>query len=86
MGSFLSHSGSINMGKITVEKRGRIVIPSEIRRALGIREGSELLIEVDNGRIVLTPVRRLTARDLFGAAGEEEVSLEEIEDALPDEA
>lgn len=74
------------MGKIIVEKRGRIVIPAEVRRTLGIREGSELTVEVDDGRIVLTPVRKLTARDLFGAAGEEEVSLEEIENALSDEA
>lgn len=63
------------MGKVTVEKRGRIIIPAEIRRALGIREGSELTVELDDGRIVLTPVRRLTARDLFGAAGEDNVSL-----------
>jgi len=85
MGLFMFHGGSIEMGKVTVEKRGRIVIPAEIRRALGIREGSELIVELDNGRIVLTPVRKLTARDLFGAAGEEEVSLEEIENALSDE-
>jgi len=86
MGLFMFHSGLFKMGKITVEKRGRIVIPAEIRRALGIREGSELIVELDNGRIVLTPVRKLTARDLFGIAGEEEVSLEEVENALSDEA
>jgi len=68
-----------------VEKRGRIIIPAEIRRALGIREGSELIVEVEHGRIVLTPVRRLTAQNLFGVAGEEEVSLEEVENALSDE-
>jgi len=74
------------MGKITVERRGRIVIPAEIRRALGIKEGSELFIEIERGKIVLTPVRRITARDLFGVAGEEKVNLEEIENALSDEA
>ena len=67
-----------------MEKSGRVVIPAEIRRALGIREGTELM--VDRGRIVLTPIRRICARDLFGAAGEKEVSLDEIENALPDEA
>ena len=80
------HSGSRYMGKITVERRGRIVIPAEIRRALGIKEGSELFIEIERGKIVLTPVRRITARDLFGVAGEEKVNLEEIENALSDEA
>ncbi len=74
------------MGKVTVEKRGRIVIPSEIRKALGIKEGSELSIQIEGGRIILTPLRRLTARTLFGIAGEEEVSLEEIENALSNEA
>ncbi|MEM1583057.1 MAG: AbrB/MazE/SpoVT family DNA-binding domain-containing protein [Nitrososphaerota archaeon] len=74
------------MGKVTVEKRGRIVIPSEIRKALGIKEGSELSIQIEGGRIILTPLRRLTARTLFGLAGEEEVSLEEIENALSNEA
>lgn len=73
------------MGKVTVEKRGRIVIPSEIRKALGIKEGSELSIQIEGGRIILTPLRRLTARTLFGLAGEEEVSLEEIENALSNE-
>ncbi|MEM2652936.1 MAG: AbrB/MazE/SpoVT family DNA-binding domain-containing protein [Nitrososphaerota archaeon] len=73
------------MGKVTVEKRGRIVIPSEIRKALGIKEGSELSIQIEGGRIILTPLRRLTARTLFGIAGEEEVSLEEIENALSNE-
>jgi len=86
LGVLLFHSGSKIMGKITVEKRGRIVIPAEVRRALGIKEGSELLVEVERGRIVLTPVRRITARDLFGIAGEEKVSLEEVENALSDEA
>ncbi|PUA34298.1 MAG: AbrB family transcriptional regulator [Candidatus Terraquivivens tikiterensis] len=74
------------MGKVIVEKRGRIVIPAEIRKALGIREGSELIVEIENGRMVLTPVRKITIRDLFGIAGEEVVSLEEVENALSDEA
>ena len=39
MGLFIFHGGSFKVGKVVVEKRGRIVIPAEIRRALGIREG-----------------------------------------------
>ncbi len=34
-----------------VTKEGRITIPKEIRRALGIREGDSLLFEADTGEV-----------------------------------
>lgn len=74
------------MGRIVVESRGRIVIPAEVREMLNIREGSELEVEVVEGKIVLTPVRILSARDLYGIAGKELVDLEEIEQALGEES
>ncbi len=74
------------MGRIVVESRGRIVIPAEVREMLNIREGSELEVEVVEGKIVLTPVRILSARDLYGIAGKESVDLEEIEQALGEES
>jgi len=70
--------------RVRVEKRGRIVIPSEVRRALGVREGSELVVRLEGGRIVLLPVVRFSARDLYGVAGEEKVDLREVEEALGD--
>ena len=36
---------------------GRIVIPKEIRRQCGLGEGDPLEIEIEDGRIVLTPYR-----------------------------
>lgn len=38
-----------------VSGRGTITLPSEIRRALGLREGDVLTVSVQDGRIVLSP-------------------------------
>ena len=35
-----------------------------------------------NGAIILKPLRRISARDLLGIAGQEEVSIEEIEQSI----
>jgi transcriptional pleiotropic regulator of transition state genes len=36
-----------------IDELGRIVLPSELRRVFGIREGDELDISVDGDRIIL---------------------------------
>jgi len=37
--------------------KGQVVIPSKIRRQLGVTEGTRIQVEVDSGqRIVLTPI------------------------------
>jgi transcriptional pleiotropic regulator of transition state genes len=36
-----------------IDELGRIVLPSEIRRVFGIREGDELDISVDGERVIL---------------------------------
>jgi len=41
---------------VKVGKKGRIVIPKEVRDALNIREGSFVRIYVEGGRIVVEPV------------------------------
>jgi AbrB family looped-hinge helix DNA binding protein len=48
--------------------KGQIVIPSSIRRKLGIIEGTRIQIEVDEkeNRIILTPVTRARMQKLFG--------------------
>ena len=68
--------------KVVVDERGRITIPSEIRRRLKLRRGMELVVEVKDDFIVLKPVRRIKAKDLLGLAGSEEVNIEEIEGSL----
>jgi AbrB family looped-hinge helix DNA binding protein len=67
---------------VVVEKKGRVVIPSNIRRRLGIKAGMELMIDVEGGGILMRPKRKVSAKDLLGIAGKEHVNLEEVEDSL----
>jgi len=48
--------------------KGQVVIPSKVRRQLGIKEGTHLQIDVDdvNRRIILTPVTREYVHSLRG--------------------
>ncbi|HLO28584.1 MAG TPA: AbrB/MazE/SpoVT family DNA-binding domain-containing protein [Anaerolineales bacterium] len=48
--------------------KGQIVIPSKIRKQLGIKDGTYLQIEVDavTKQIILTPVTREYIRSLRG--------------------
>ncbi len=73
------------MLEVRVGKRGRIVIPSRVRKLLKLREGSTLIMEVRGGRILLTPKRKVSVDDLFGAAGVGEVELEDVEGGLAGE-
>lgn len=48
--------------------KGQIVIPSAIRRRLGIQPGTHIQVELDedSGRIILTPVTREYIHSLRG--------------------
>ena len=48
--------------------KGQVVIPSKIRKQLGIKDGTYLQIEVDTAtkQIILTPVTREYIRSLRG--------------------
>ena len=48
--------------------KGQVVIPSKIRRQLGIKEGTHFQVEVDdeNRKIILTPVTREYVHSLRG--------------------
>jgi AbrB family looped-hinge helix DNA binding protein len=48
--------------------KGQVVIPSRVRRKLGIKEGTHIQIDVDelNRRIILTPVTREYIHSLRG--------------------
>jgi len=68
--------------KVILDNRGRITIPSEIRKKLRLKKGTILLVEVREKMIILKPLRKISAKDLLGIAGEEKVSIEEIEKSL----
>ena len=72
-------------GTTTVEDKGRVVIPADVRRRLGIKPGTKLEVDVRDGGIVMKPLRRVSARDLLGIAGRERVTLKEVEDSLAEE-
>jgi AbrB family looped-hinge helix DNA binding protein len=40
-----------------VSSKGEVVLPGSIRRKLGLRARDELEIQVEDGRIVMTPIR-----------------------------
>lgn len=55
------------MERVTVEDRGRILIPKEIRDELGIRPREKFRIEARDGEVVLKPEKDLEAvRELKG--------------------
>ena len=47
---------------VSVGPKGRVVIPAEIRRELGIREGSELVAVVEGEAVVLIPRSAIKGR------------------------
>ncbi len=55
-----------------VTRRGQTTIPTEVRRKLGIEEGSRLLVEVEGQKVVFTKVP-----SLFDLAGTSKLSREE---------
>jgi len=74
-----------NMMEVKLEGRGRIVIPSKVRKLLGLKEGSILTLEVKDGKILLIPKKKVSVDDLFGIAGIGEVEIEDVEGALAGE-
>lgn len=56
---------------VLVGPKGRIVIPVEIRRSLGLSEGSELLAMVDGDSVVLMPraAVKKRLRSMFAGVG-----------------
>lgn len=68
--------------EVTVGEKGRVTLPFEIRKALGIREGDVITIEPRGKEIVLRPKRYVSVRDVEGAAALGKVKIKEIEEAL----
>jgi AbrB family looped-hinge helix DNA binding protein len=57
---------------VRLSKKGQLVIPKELRDAVGMREGDEILVVLDGGRLVLTSPReyaRATRGLMKGAWG-----------------
>ena len=52
----------------TATTKGQVVIPSSVRRKLGIKAGTRIQVEVDeaNAQIILTPITREYIHSLRG--------------------
>jgi len=65
-----------------IGEKGRITLPIEIRKAMGMMEGDLVIIETRGREVVLRPSRHLSVKDVKGIAKVGKVKLEEIEEAL----
>lgn len=45
------------MDRTRMSSRGQVVIPRRIRQALNLKEGTELLVYEEEGRILLEPMK-----------------------------
>ena len=64
---------------VRISKKGQFVIPKEMRDALGVKEGEELLVTFEAGRVVLTrPLEyaRTTRGLLKGTWGKDRKAIE----------
>jgi AbrB family looped-hinge helix DNA binding protein len=54
--------------KTITSSNGRIIIPSEVRRQLGIKEGTHIRVNIDDEKkkIILTPITREYVYSLRG--------------------
>jgi AbrB family looped-hinge helix DNA binding protein len=43
--------------KTTIGAGGRVVIPAEYRRALGLREGDQVIFRVEDGKLRIVSVK-----------------------------
>ena len=43
---------------ITLDKQGRLVLPSHIREALGLKNGGHITLRLDGSRIILEPASK----------------------------
>lgn len=43
---------------ITIDKQGRLVLPSHVREALGLKEGGHVTMRFDGSRVILEPASK----------------------------
>jgi AbrB family looped-hinge helix DNA binding protein len=51
---------------VTMSSKGQLVIPAEVRTALGILPGTRILVTVENKHIVLQPVTEQLVEETKG--------------------
>lgn len=54
------------MAVTSMSVKGQVVIPKEVRKALGLRPGTKLIVEAEEDRIVLRPAHNQAGTRLYG--------------------
>ena len=68
----------------TLSAKGQVTIPKEMREALNLRAGDQLIYSVVDGEVILTP-KNIDFKDLAGLLGDPPngpATLEEIDEAV----
>ncbi len=69
---------------VVLDNRGRILIPSEVRKLLGITSGSRLVVKVEAGRIILEKLPPRTKKVRAGRKWGQEAFLDAGEATFAD--
>lgn len=75
LSSWHTHAMSAPPVPVRLGPQGRLVVPVELRRELGLDEGSELAIRTDGRRLILEPRHEVLRRARSRFAGVKGVSL-----------
>ncbi|MCU0596817.1 MAG: AbrB/MazE/SpoVT family DNA-binding domain-containing protein [Desulfobacterota bacterium] len=67
---------------VTVSRRGYVLLPSSLRKEMGIRTGTRMLISKSDNKIVLQPVPSFTEKLAGVTAKSFGLSAEEIQQHL----
>ncbi len=68
----------------TLTSKGQTTIPKDIRDGLGLKTGDQLMFEIEDGKIVVTP-KTGSIRDLFGIYHDPKrkpLTIEEMDEAI----
>lgn len=69
------------MGEVTVEDRGRVIIPKAVRDKLGIRGGEKMKVKEKDGEVVMRPVRSgESLKELKGVVKKSDVDPMEVKE------
>ena len=49
-----------------LSSKGQLVIPSSVRKALGLRPGTQFHLRLEEGKIILVPIKTSSIETLYG--------------------
>jgi AbrB family looped-hinge helix DNA binding protein len=50
-----------------LSSKGQVILPSGLRKKINIKKGTKFIIEIDNEKIILTPLNRKLYEKLAGS-------------------